>query len=294
MTDQVVLITGTSNGIGKIMAQSLAHSGYRVIAAMRDVQGKNAASAAALRNLEVTHPVQVVEIDVTSDASVSQGVAQALSHAGRIDVLVNCAGIMWTGITEAFSTRQFQTVLDTNLVGPFRMLKAVLPHMRERQAGLCVTVTSLAGRTMAPGMGIYSASKAGAEALAEILGYEVASQNVDTVIVEPGPFQTNLINAGQAPEDQDVAQAYEAHFSPFAMVQGNVEKIVMEKGPEKTDPQVVADLVRDIIELPVGQRPLRVTAGLDFCAADLNAAVAPHQEKFLRLMGFGDEVRVKG
>ena len=294
MAEQTIFVTGTSNGMGKVMAQSLARNGYKVIATMRDVHGKNAASAEALRNLDAAHPVEIIDIDVTQDESVMRGVAKALEAVGRIDVLVNCAGVMWTGITEAFSARQLQAILDTNLVGPFRLMKAVLPHMRERKSGLCITVTSLAGRTMAPGMGIYSASKAGMEALAEILGYEVASQNVDTVIVEPGPFQTNLINAGQVPDDQDIAKAYEAYFSPFSMVQSNVEKVIMAEGPEKTDPQLVADLVQHLIELPAGQRPLRVTAGLDFCTNDLNATVAPHQEKFLRLMGFGDEVRVKG
>lgn len=293
MSDQVVLITGTSNGIGKVMAQSLAANGYQVIATMRDVAGKNAASAQSLREAPGT-PIKVVEIDVSNDSSVSQGVQQSLALTGHIDVLINCAGVMWTGITEAFSPAQLQAILNTNLVGPFRMFKAVLPHMRARKNGLCITVTSCAGRTMAPGMGIYGASKAGAEALAEILGYEVASQGVDTVIIEPGPFQTNLMAAGQAPADQQVASDYEQYFSPFAHVQRNVEKVVMEEGVEKTDPQLVADLVQRLIETPAGQRPVRVTAGLDFCTDGLNAATAVHQQKFLAMLGFGDELRVKG
>jgi len=290
---QTVLITGASNGMGKVMAQSLAAAGHRVIASMRDVQGKNAEAAEALRNAPAVTPITVVEIDVTDDQSVASGVQQALDISGHIDVLINCAGVMWTGIAESFSAQQLQNILNTNLVGPFRMFKAVLPHMRERSQGLCITITSLAGRTMAPGMGIYAASKAGAEAIAEIIGYEVASQNIDTVIVEPGMFQTNLIASQQTPADEAVANAYGEHFSPFQQVQENVMNAIMAAGVENTDPRLVAELVQKLIETPKGERPLRVTVGLDFATDALNQAAAPHQQHFLELLGFKDGLRVK-
>lgn len=293
MALSTVLITGTSNGMGKVLAQSLAAAGYPVIASMRDISGKNAACAEALRKTPGMVPIEVVEIDVTDDLSVTRGVQQALDAWGRIDVLINCAGVMWTGITEAFSSRQLQDILNTNLVGPFRLFKAVLPHMRERKQGLCITITSLAGRTMAPGMGIYSASKAGAEALAEIIGYEVASQNIDTVIVEPGMFQTNLMAGQQEPADQATAEAYGEHFSPFGQIRENVEKTLMEAGLENCDPRLVANLVQNLIETPAGNRPLRVTVGIDFETGALNDAAAPHQARFLQLLGFDGGLRVK-
>ena len=290
---QTILITGASSGIGKVTSQHLAAQGYQVVAAMRDTNGKNSVAASELRSLDCAVPIQVVEIDVLSDDSVSRGVENALKCAGPIDVLVNCAGVMWNGIAEAFSAAQFQSLLDTNLVGPFRLFKAVLPHMRRRKSGLCITISSLVGRTFGPGMGIYAASKSGLEALAEIIGYEIASQNIDSVIIEPGMFQTNLIANQQQPDDSSIAEAYHEHFSPFEQIQENVHKMVMQEGVENTDPQLVADLVQEIVETPAGKRPLRITVGLDYNTAEFNNAAAPQQKRFLEMLGFVDGLRVK-
>src|SRR5262245_1303450 len=102
-TDSIVFITGASNGMGRVTAKTLAEHGYTVIATLRDAEGKNAAVAQELRSLPSKTPVRVIELDVTSDASVNAGVQAALDACGRIDVLMNCAGVMWTGITEAFT-----------------------------------------------------------------------------------------------------------------------------------------------------------------------------------------------
>jgi NAD(P)-dependent dehydrogenase (short-subunit alcohol dehydrogenase family) len=290
---QLVLITGTSSGLGKVMAISLANSGYRVVAAMRGVTGKNASVAQELRSLSTPTPIQVVDIDVNDDASVDRGVNEVMKTNGHIDVLINCAGIMWTGFAEAFSANQLQGILNTNLVGPFRMLKAVLPAMRKRQQGLCITVTSLAGRTFAPGMGIYAASKSGMEALAEVMGYELSTQNIDTVIIEPGMFQTNLMAGQQEPDNQAINAAYAENFPGFQLVQENVQKALMEAGLENCDPQRVAERIQEVIETPPGQRPIRVTVGLDFNTDALNKAAAVEQRKFLDMLGFSDSLRVK-
>src|SRR5690606_1614227 len=105
--------------------------------------------------------------------------------AGKIDVLINCAGAMPTGITEAFGVDQLERVLQTNIVGPFRMMKAVLPHMRRAGSGLLINVTSIGGRLTLPGFGLYAASKWGLEGLAESIGYEVSKLGIDSVILEP-------------------------------------------------------------------------------------------------------------
>jgi NAD(P)-dependent dehydrogenase (short-subunit alcohol dehydrogenase family) len=286
--DHTILLTGASSGIGKATAMTLARRGHRVFAAMRDLGGRNRAAADELTALAAQHPIEVVEIDVSSDASVAAGVEQALRTASHIDVLVNCAGIMWLGVTEAFTTEQFKRILDTNLLGPFRMLRAVLPHMRARNSGLLITVTSTAGRTWPPGFGIYSASKAAMEALAEIIGYEVAPFGIDAVIVEPGPFQTNLKASQQAPEDASVVAAYGELGDFQQRVSQAVMPLVLAAGVEKTDPQLVADSIVGFIDMPRGSRPLRATVGLDFHTADLNRAAAPHQRAFLELLGVAD------
>lgn len=290
--DQVVLLTGTSSGMGKITALTLARKGYKVFAGIRDARGRNAAAAAELKAACIERPIEIIEMDVTSDDSVASGIASLLARAGRIDVLVNCAGVMWTGVTEAFSSAQLQRILDTNLVGPFRVMKAVLPHMRTRRSGCLITITSTCGRTWPPGFGIYCASKSGMEALAEVLGYEVSGFGIDTVIIEPGPFQTNLQASQQPPEDQGVVAQYGEHGKFDERVGQAVWPVVAKAGVEVTNPQLVADLVVELIETPPGKRPIRTTVGLDFGTGDMNRASAPHQEHFLSLLGVSDLRRV--
>ena len=290
--DAVVLLTGASSGMGRITAQTLAQKGYSVFAAMRDAAGRNAPAAAELTVLSANRPIEIADIDVTSDDSVASGVASVLARAGRIDVLVNCAGVMWTGITEAFSSAQLQRILDTNLVGPFRMMKAVLPQMRDRRSGCLITVTSTCGRTWPPGFGIYCASKSGMEALGEVMGYEVSSFGIDSVIIEPGPFQTNLKASQQAPENQAVVAAYGTRGDFDERVGQGVWPVVAKAGVEVMNPQLVADLIVELIEAPPGTRPIRTTVGLDFGTGDLNRAAAPHQEGFLKLLGMTDLQRL--
>jgi NAD(P)-dependent dehydrogenase (short-subunit alcohol dehydrogenase family) len=112
--NKVILITGTSTGFGRTAAETLAQRGYRVFASMRDISGRNAATAEALRSLARREgwSLDVLEMDVTDDASVQQAVQQALDRAGRIDVVINNAGIGAQGITEAYPVEQFQQVFD--------------------------------------------------------------------------------------------------------------------------------------------------------------------------------------
>ena len=139
-TQQVVLITGTSTGIGRLIAETCARQGYAVFASMRQLVGRNAAHGAALRTLAEAEglSLHVVELDVTNDASVEHAVQTVLQEAGRIDVLVNNAGVSAVGITETFTPEQAQQLFEVNVFGAIRMNRAVLPHCasRERSADL--------------------------------------------------------------------------------------------------------------------------------------------------------------
>jgi len=286
MVQRTVLVTGTSSGIGQSIAGELPRRGYHVVAAMRDIQGKNAAAAATLRSVaeDSKGRCDVVEIDVTKDISVIDGVSHALEILGSVDVLINCAGIMWLGVSEAFGIGQFDTVMQTNLYGPFRMMKAVLPHMRAQGSGLIISVTSIAGRMVTPGSGIYSASKFGLEALTEAMRYETSSLGIDCIIVEPGPFQTQLKANGMPGEDKTTAAAY----GPLAELQKLMpaRMAVHLKSPGvTTDPKAVTDWVHELIEMPSGKRPLRSTVGLDLGVSELNRVAAPFQYAYLAAMG---------
>jgi NAD(P)-dependent dehydrogenase (short-subunit alcohol dehydrogenase family) len=282
MADGVVLITGASSGIGNAIAGDLSRNGYHVIAAMRAPEGKNATVAKGLQTSGGR--CDVVEIDVTNDASVAAGVSEAVRLAGRIDVLVNCAGIMWLGVSEAFTIAQFDAVMQANLYGPFRMMRAVLPHMRARQSGLVIAVTSIAGRMVTPGSGIYAASKFGLEALTEAIRYETSSLGIDCILVEPGPFRTNLKTNSVPPEDTDVADAYGPLRELQKLLPERMGALLQQPGVT-TDPMAVAECIRRLIAMPAGTRPMRTTVGLDFGTGDLNRAVAPHQHAYLAAMG---------
>jgi NAD(P)-dependent dehydrogenase (short-subunit alcohol dehydrogenase family) len=136
---QVILITGTSSGFGKLMTQTLSAAGHTVIATMRGTTGKNAAVA---RQLAALPKVDVVELDVTSDESVRQAVSQILATYGRLDVLVNNAGVTGFGLVEAYSLEQVRRLFEVNFCGVLRTYQAVLLAMRQAQQGLIINLST--------------------------------------------------------------------------------------------------------------------------------------------------------
>ena len=136
---KTILITGASSGFGRETAETLHRAGHRVYASMRGVQGKNREAAEALRKLGV----KTVELDVSDETSVEAGVKTVLAEAGKIDVLINNAGIASAGVTEAFTTEQAKAIFDTNVIGLLRVTRAVLPSMRRQHDGLIINVAAI-------------------------------------------------------------------------------------------------------------------------------------------------------
>lgn len=159
---EVVLVTGASSGIGRAAARMLAERGYVVLGTSRDP-----ASVAALPGVEL------LPLDVRSDASVSACVKAVLQRAGRLDVLVNNAGYVLSAAVEEASPDEALAQFETNFFGAVRMLRAVLPIMRRQGGGQIINISSVAGLVPMPFWGYYSASKAALEALTEALRYEV-------------------------------------------------------------------------------------------------------------------------
>src|SRR5690606_18405936 len=150
-----ILITGTNSGFGRLTALSLAAKGHHVYATMRDVAGRNAAAAQELTAAAADLPgtIDVVEMSLTSQESVDAAVQGGLARAGHLDVVVNNAGFATMGLSETVTDAQVLAQLDVNVVGPHRVLRAVLPGMRARRSGLIVHVSSGLGRLVFPGMG---------------------------------------------------------------------------------------------------------------------------------------------
>lgn len=283
---KVIVVTGAASGLGKLTARTLAERGHTVYATMRNVEGANREAREELLSggKQSGDELRVVEIDVTDEESVDRGTDTILDEAGRIDVVVNNAGVMNVGVSEAYTIDAVRRQFDVNFYGIVRINRAVLPHMRERRSGLLVQLSSLAGRVVFPFFGIYCASKFAVEALAESYRYELSSFGVDSVIVEPGPFWTKLIDKSPGADDLERLQSYgSVALTPTEMLRSFTESLTSDGAP---DPILVAGAIRDLIEMR-GKRPLRTVVGLDYGVSDLNRAVEPVQRGLLDGLGMG-------
>lgn len=246
-----ILVTGASSGFGNLMVADLVKAGHRVAGTVRDPEGRNKEAAQTLRNLGV----EVVDIDVTDDASVDAGVAAAEAALGQIDVLVNNAGAGAHGLQENFSGDDFQRIFDVNVFGVQRMTRAVLPKMRARQSGLILNVTSLLGRVTVPFLGPYNAAKWAVEALSENYRWELSQFGVDVAVIEPGGFPTNFFTNLIQPSSRDRDASYgEFAGAPEAMLQSMGESL--SNNPLQV-PQIVSDVVLEVIHTTPGQRKFR-------------------------------------
>ena len=280
-----ILITGCSTGFGHQGAKYLAEKGHHVFATMRNLNGKNAESAQALRDFANSnnYKLEVYEIDVTSDESVNKAVAQMPT----MDVLINNAGLGYGGPIEAFSSQQCLDQLDLNIVGTLRMAKAVLPGMRAKKSGLIIQLSSIAGRGAFPGFGVYNASKWGLEGLSESMRYELAPLGIDVVLVEPGPFDTNFFGNIVPSVSEEVGSSYQ-HVNEFIEGFGNNVMGMFEDENAPTDPMIVVKIFESLIDTPNGSRPLRTLAGLDFGFQTLNDVVEPIRQASLDSLGLGE------
>ena len=184
-----VLITGSSSGIGHATVLHLARQGHVVFASVRDL-GAVATLKSAAQAEELS--VRIVSIDVTSEVSVREGIDEVLAY-GQIDVLINNAGVGGLAAIEETTDEQLQSLFDSNFLGPLRLIRGVLPGMRDRRSGVIVNVSSLLGRLVFPPLGPYAASKYALEAACESLAQEVRSYGIRVAIVEPGLVITPML-----------------------------------------------------------------------------------------------------
>jgi NAD(P)-dependent dehydrogenase (short-subunit alcohol dehydrogenase family) len=284
---KTILITGTSTGIGWLTALTCARSGHLVYASMRDKAKRNAGAAAELQDAAKREniAIEVIDLDVTSQGSVADALEKIEADGHSLDVLVNNAGHMSIGIAEAFTEEQIRRQFEVNTFAPIRLSKAVLPKMRERRAGLIVHVSSIVGRVLFPGCAFYCASKFALEAFAEVLNYELAGFSIDSVIVEPGPFSTRLLANSPGPDDKETVASYEQLSTMRDTFLSNFGRFFASDGAP--DPQMNADAILALIEMPPGQRPLRTVCGIGYGTETLNKQNAPIQAKVLRDIGMG-------
>jgi NADP-dependent 3-hydroxy acid dehydrogenase YdfG len=278
---RTILITGTSSGFGRVTAERLARDGYRVFAAMRDITGRNRSHADALRSQKIG----VVELDVTDDRSVDRAIASILAEAGKIDVLVNNAGIASVGVTEAFTSDQAKSIFDTNVIGFLRVTRAVLPSMRREHDGLIINMGSVFGRVTFPFVGIYGASKMAIEALTDGIRLEVSQLGVDVVEVQPGAYPTSLYSSIQRPANGDITKSYgELGQIPDAIYKSFT---TMLQGKDAPQPHDIAEAVARLVGQAKGSRAARTVVGMSFGVDKINADIAPVQKAVVDGLGLG-------
>ncbi|UWU29268.1 SDR family oxidoreductase [Rhizobium sp. WSM1274] len=292
MSGKVVVVTGASSGFGKLTVLELARRGHSVVATMRDVEGRN---AQVRRNLidaakAEGRVLKVLDMDVADEASVNSTIDQVVKQHGKIDALINNAGIMPVGVTEAYTVADVERLFAVNFFGAVRADRAALPHMRAAGSGLLVHVTSLMGRVVFPFFGTYSASKFALEALAEAYRYELKGFGIDSVIVEPGPFPSNLISSSPEPSDQAVLASY----GDVAAIPGQIKAHANDGHDEANPPrpQMVADAIARLVEA-TERRPLRTVVmpeGMDLGVQRLNDAVSPIQNDLLSALGMSSVI----
>ena len=230
----VVLITGCSSGIGMEAALAFARNRDTVYASMRNVtKADRLRERAAQEGIEL----EVVWLDVLDDASVKDGIASIERAHGAIDVVVNNAGVGFSGSVETLDIDKARAVIDTNFWGAVRVIRAALPKMRERGSGVIVNVTSVAGRVRGtPYQAFYSASKHGLGALSEALQMEIAPFGIRVVCIEPGFFLTEIFN------NSDVGNV--DLTNPYGADHAWLDDFYLKSGQAAGgDPAVVADVI---------------------------------------------------
>jgi NAD(P)-dependent dehydrogenase (short-subunit alcohol dehydrogenase family) len=278
-----ILITGCSSGFGYLGALHCARLGARVIASMRRLPRPEADRLAAEgKGLDL----HIVEIDVLSDDSVARGVAAAERIAGgALDVLVNNAGI-GTGLpVEMQDMAATRLIFETNVFGYQRTARAVLPKMRAARRGQIFAVSSQLGRVIAPGYGLYAATKFAVEAQAEQMAYELAPHGIEVTIIQPGGYPTKI---WQNSNDNTRALLARTGDELKAAYQGFVDSALQTGARRDTDPLDIPRAIAEIIAMPAGRRPLRRPVHPTFIPqAEVNRVSAEAQRQFLGRSPFG-------
>ncbi len=269
----IVLVTGARSGFGLLTAVAAARAGHRVYAGLRDPESADDLMAAAA-GLSVIP----IALDVVDAAQREAAVARIVAEEGRLDALVNNAGIAVGGFLEQLGEEEIRRLFEVNVFGLWALTRRCLPLLRASR-GVVVNVSSMAGRMALPGLGAYAASKHAVEGMSEALRHEMRPFGVRVSLVEPGPYQTDIFG-----RNRQVAAA-SREPGPYAEMQAKVERLFA--GAKMGDPREVAALIVQILEDPSPR--LRYPLGPGVLARIWMRRLLPFeaQEKVIRrVLGF--------
>lgn len=228
--NKVVLITGGSSGIGKSIGEFLHHKGFTVYGTSRNPE-------------KITNSIfPLLTLDVRNVESIKVAIDKVIAISGRLDIVINNAGVGITGPLEEIPTQEIKNNFETNFFGPIEVMKAVLPQMRSQNSGLIINITSIAGYMGLPYRSVYSASKGALELITEALRMEVKSFGIQITNVAPGDFATNIAS-GRFHAPLIKGSAYEIPY-------GNTLKMMNEHVDSGSNPNEMAEAIYSIIQNP--------------------------------------------
>jgi NAD(P)-dependent dehydrogenase (short-subunit alcohol dehydrogenase family) len=247
-----VLITGCRSGFGLLTAVAAARAGHTVYAGLRDLS-----SAGDLRTAAGNLPVHPVQLDVTDAGQRQAIVAEIIEKHGAVDALVNNAGVALGGPLEELTEAELRRLFEVNFFGLWALTNDVLPGMRAQRRGHIINVSSMAGRMAMPCLGAYAATKHAVTGMSEALRHEVRDFGVQVVVVEPGPYKTDIFG-----RNRNIAAAAERADSPYAELVGRMNRLTEKAEKSAGDPQEVADRIVDLLaaDAPPFRNPMGATA----------------------------------
>jgi NAD(P)-dependent dehydrogenase (short-subunit alcohol dehydrogenase family) len=250
LVNQVVLVTGCSTGIGRAVVRELKARGHRPFATARKVE-----SVADLG----ADGIETLRLDVTEPGSIRAAVASVVERAGRVDVLVNNAGVNAFGPIAELPLEELRSVLETNVVGLVAAMQAVFPAMAARRAGRIINIGSVVGLLPTPFAAGYCASKAAVHSLSEVLRQEVKPFGIEVVVVQPGGVKSNIAESGGARIDRYRAEAsrYRAYY----------EGIRKRAYASQDNPMPTEDFARELVAQSFANpapRIVRLGTGADY------------------------------
>jgi len=244
---KVVLITGCSSGFGYLSAIKFAQNGWITYASVRNIQSEGSRK---LTELSKELPsLSILQIDVTNQEQINTAISQILSESQRIDVLVNNAGFGFLGPVENFTIEEIKEQFETNLYGQIRMIKAVIPSMREQRDGRILNISSITGLVSLPLYGVYSASKFALEAMIDILDFELHPFTINLFLIEPGRFSTQFSKSDKSPKLSESDNIY-SQLTKFLDRYGKASNKVPDNLKWLIHPNRVAERIYKIASTP--------------------------------------------
>lgn len=290
-----ILITGAGSGMGLHTAQTLALEGYRVYAGIRDPNGRNTHKSTKLREYVESQgkTIEIIDLDIHLENSCQAAADKIVEKDGKIDIVIHNAAHLFIGFSEGYTPEQLMSSLNTNAIGAHRLNRAVLPYMRKQQKGTLLYIGSGITNLTAPFMTPYVMGKAALDAIAENTAYEISQFGIETCIIMPGVFMegTSHFKTAEFPKDKEVLKHYERLQKDYDNYEPGLKKL-FRFGDAPI--QGVADKVSEILQLPVGKKPLRTTVDYsDYLAEPGNAVRETLTERVFRIMNYSHLLKVK-